>query len=180
MEKLAKLRFFCSHNCFQIFDSCVEPWGERTELDGLSREDASALLNRGWYRAGGGSIIYRTVADGNDHRIDVFRAPEAHIHEDADRILMHNLSLPSGKLVIFGLDSGETVEIGVGEYVVQCRAYSIGVEMPVDDDDLDDAAFLARNDLERYELILTRAKAEREGVVFGPVTLDSFYARRSM
>ncbi|HEY2585030.1 MAG TPA: hypothetical protein VGI81_04605 [Tepidisphaeraceae bacterium] len=181
MEQLAKLRFFCSHNCFEVFDSGVEPWGEPTEKDGLSSEEVGTLLDRGWYRGGGGSIVYRTVAHSNDHRIDVFRAPEAHIHEDADRVMVHNLSLPSGKLVIFGLDTGEQVNVGAGEYVLQCRAYHIGVDMPFDNEfRRDDAAFLTRDDLERYELILTPGRTEREGVVFGPATLDSFYARRSI
>jgi hypothetical protein len=178
MEHLATLRFFCSHNCFQVFDSGSEPWGEPTELDGRSPDESTELLDRGWYRGGHGSIVYRTVAHGNDHRIDVCRAPKTQINEDADRVMVHNLSLPSGTLVIFGLDVGERIHISPGEYVVQCRAYNLGVELPFDHCE-DDRVFLNRADLERYELILTRGAAEREGVVYGPPTLTPFYERRS-
>jgi hypothetical protein len=129
-----------------------------------------ALLLRGWYRRGR-CLAYRTLADGNDHRIDVYRASEIRINEDADRVMLHNLSVPSGTLTIFGLDVGEHVVVGAGDYVVQCRAYHLGVEMPYDQHLEDDAAFLAHDELERYELILVPGRTEREGVVFGPPTL---------
>jgi hypothetical protein len=170
-QRLATFRFFCSHNSFEVFDSDSKPWEDRwDELHGLSSEEKTAKLLRGWYRRSS-SIVYRTVAQGNDHRIDIYWESKLTVNEDADRVLFHNISLPSGKLRIFGLDCGETITLKPGEYVIQCRAFNLDIELPYDQSISDDE-FLRRDDLERYELILSPGTSEREGLILGFPSLD--------
>src|SRR5436305_14936014 len=98
MRRLKSFRFFCSHYCFQVFDSKEEPWGQPSEIDGLESDEATARIMRGWTRSGE-SIRYHTMSHGNDHRIDVYLAKTHTMPHDADRVLAHNLSLPSGTLM---------------------------------------------------------------------------------
>src|SRR3954449_12712920 len=100
MRHVARIRFFCSHNCFEVFDADYEPWGQPSEMDGLTPEGERQQLSRGFYRRGE-SVIYRTVAHGNDHRIDVYVATEHTVPSGVDRVLAQNINLPSGKLTIF-------------------------------------------------------------------------------
>ncbi len=177
MDRIATIRFFCSHNCFQVFDATLEPWDELSELGGLSSSAITAKLLRGWYRAGR-SLVYRTVADGNDHRIDVYHSPAEPLASPlADRVLVHNLLLPSGRLTIFGLDYGETISVAAGAYIIYCRAFNLGIEAPLGEARLPDDEFILREDLERYELVLVPGYTDREGVLCGPDTLEAFSSR---
>ncbi|HWE94297.1 MAG TPA: hypothetical protein VG269_10060, partial [Tepidisphaeraceae bacterium] len=170
MELLASFRFFCSHNSFDVSDASVEPWNEPSELDGLTLDERTARLTRGWYRQGR-SICFRTLVQSYDNRIDVFRATSHSLPRLADRVLAVNIGLPSGTLMIFGLDHGEQVSVGVGNYVLYCRAFNLGVEPPPEEPPLDDREFLLRDDLERFELVLVPGSVNQEGVIYGPQTL---------
>lgn len=175
MRRIAQLRFFCSQNSFLVFDASREPSNQSADLKKLS-SPRNAAQSRGWIRIGD-AIAFQTVARGNDHRIDIWRTPQLDVPKDADRVIQLNLSLPSGDLRIFSLDYGEIVELAAGDYILQCRAYNLGRELPEDAPPEDDAAFLKRDDLERYELVLAPGKAQEEGVISGPPTLEPFYAR---
>ena len=176
MERLTSFRFFCSHNCFEVFDGDAKPWEDWwSELHGLTSEEKTIKLLRGWYRKSS-SIVYRTVGQAYDHRIDVYRDSRLSVKEDADRVLLHNISFPSGKMTVFGLDYGETIALKPGDYVIQCRAFNLGVELPYDQSVPDDE-FLKRDDLERYELILTPGTNKREGLISGVASLDQIEPR---
>ena len=177
MRRIAQLRFFCGQNSFLVFDASREPPNQSTDLKQLS-SPRNASKSPGWLRIGD-AIAFQTVARGNDHRIDVWRTPELDLAKDADRVIQLNFSLPSGDLRIFSLDYGEIVELAASDYILQCRAYNLGRELPEDAPPEDDAAFLKRDDLERYELVLAPGKAQQEGVIFGPPTLEPFFARKA-
>lgn len=176
MRRIAQLRFFCSQNSFLVYDASREPSNQAADFKRLNSSH-SAAKSPGWFRVGN-AIVFQTVARGNDHRIDVWRTPELDVAKDADRVIQLNLSLPSGDLRIFSLDYGEIVELAAGDYILQCRAYNLGRELPEDAPPEDDAAFLKHDDLERYELVLAPGKAQQEGVIAGPATLESYYSRR--
>ncbi|HEX5241813.1 MAG TPA: hypothetical protein VFW23_01025 [Tepidisphaeraceae bacterium] len=176
MRRIAQLRFFCSQNGFLVYDASREPSNQSADLKKLSSPQ-NASKSPGWIRIGD-AIAFQTVAPSNDHRIDVWRTPQLDAPKDADRVIQLNLSLPSGDLRIFSLDYGEIVELAAGDYILQCRAYNLGRELPEDAPPEDDAAFLLRDDLERYELVLAPGKAQEEGVISGPATLDWFSSRR--
>lgn len=174
MRRIAQLRFFCSQNSFLVFDASREPPNQAAEYKKLGNAVKDTSKSPGWFRIGN-AISFQTVARGNDHRIDVWRTPELDVPKDADRVIQLNLALPSGDLRIFSLDYGEIVELAAGDYILQCRAYNLGRELPEDAPPEDDAAFLKRDDLERYELVLAPGKAQEEGAISGPPTLEPFY-----
>lgn len=170
MRRIAQLRFYCSQNSFLVYDASRKPSDSAADIKKLSNPQG-ASKSPGWFRIGD-AVVFQTVARGNDHRIDVWRTPELDAPKDADRVIQLNFALPSGDLRIFSLDYGEIVELAAGDYILQCRAYNLGRELPEDAPPEDDAAFLKRDDLERYELVLAPGKAQQEGVISGPPTLD--------
>ena len=170
MELRAKFQFFCSHYHFDLFDSLVEWWNE--PVDTPPKEE----FERGSFR-GGKVLVFRTLADLNNHRFDVFTADKHVVPEGVDRVMAYNIDVPSGKITVFSLDEGQTVEIGQGKYVVYCRAFNIARELSRNEN-LTDEQFLQRDDLERYELVFVPGAITQEGVVFGPRTLEPFYDRR--
>ena len=176
MHHVARFRFFCSHNSFDVFDSSIEPWKEVSEFLTLPRDQRVEQLKRGWYR-NRNAIVYRTLADGNDHRIDIFTADQHVVPPDADRVMAHNIDVPSGRVTVFSLDSGETVDIGTGKFILYLRAYNLGRELGFENDTLSEEEFLRRDDLERYELVFVPGNIKEEGVIFGPPTLEPFYSR---
>jgi len=170
MEHLATFQFFASHNAFDVYDSADEPWNEPSECDGLAAPEQTKILQRGWYRRGR-SIVYRTLVDSYVNRIDFYRSAVAPGRDEAERVLVHNLSVPSGAVTIFSLDSGETVNIGAGDYSVYCRAFNLGVDLELEEIDADPQAYFTRTDMERFELIFVPGRVEVEGLIHGRATL---------
>jgi hypothetical protein len=171
MERLASYCFFASHNSFDVFDAEITLWEEPSELDGLANAEQLARLERGWYRRGR-AICYRTLVDSYVNRIDVYRAAEPPAADGADRVLAHDLSLPSGVLTIFSLDYGETIAVGPGDYTVYCRAFNLGEDLALDELEMESDEYLKRLDLERFELILVPGYRGHAGVVYGPPKLE--------
>ncbi len=171
MKLLASFRFSCSHNAFDVSDAGVEPWREPSELDGLPLEAHLRFLQRGWYKRGR-SICFRTLVQSYDNRIDVLRSASHSVPPEADRVLAFNISLPSGTLMVLGLDHVEHVSVGAGDHTLYCRAFNLGVEPPPEAPLLDDGQFLRRNDLERFELVLVPGSVNQEGVIHGSHTLS--------
>ncbi|HUO08772.1 MAG TPA: hypothetical protein VM008_10760 [Phycisphaerae bacterium] len=169
MKNIAQFRFFCSHNAFDLYDAQNDPLDLPVDIN----FPTSKQLQLGWYRRGD-SICYRTVSWSNDHRIDITTSKSAPKLDKADRLLAHNLSFPTGQLTIFALDTGKSVSIKPGDYTVYCREFNLGLYTM---ERLLDRDFLARNDLERYQLILVPGSVKNQGVIAGPPTLEPFQKR---
>lgn len=79
----------------------------------------------------------------------------------------HALRLPTGHLCIHDHPEA-SMELRPGEYGLFLRAFNLGAESDVD---LPDDVFLAREDLERYELFVVPGASPSEGVIAGKPTL---------
>jgi hypothetical protein len=107
MQLTRRFRFFCSHYSFDVFDSLVELLREASEIHRVLRERRGD--QRGWYRTRN-MLMHCTLADLNDHRFDIYTADHHTMPPDADRVLAHNIDVPSGKVTVFSLDWGESTQ----------------------------------------------------------------------
>ena len=165
---LDRLTFSCSHNSFDVYDDALNPLdhddgGENGERD---TEAIRLSIERGCYRRGD-AVHFRTAADGNYHRFDVFLSDSVLVKGNADRLIGVNLALPTGRFTVFGLDQGHYIDVPAGDYALYLRTCNAGQE----DCDATDDDVIRRDDLERYEIILVPGRAGREGVLDGPGTV---------
>ncbi len=161
-RKLSTVRVFADNFQFYIYDPSKDPFEPMPALE----EPES---RRGWTR-NDNSIWYFTVGELNDHRVDIYLADAYEECPSAERLLVHNLSVKKA-LAVYDHEEESTVEVPSGDYAVYLRAFNLGVEEEGEDEDVEDDAFLLRDDLERYEIVLVPGSVETEGVIAGKPTL---------
>ena len=133
-------------------------------------EFSDDAVRRGWTRTDK-TLYYFTVGQLWSVRLDLFRADGPPQLDGAERVLSNSLRLPTGTLVVgnsIAADNVITLSLKPGTYSLFLRAFNLGVES---DKGLDDPSFLARTDLERYELFVVDGAASAEGVILGKPTL---------
>jgi len=168
MQQIAKFRIFASDYQFYICDP--DRATNESEMFGAVMNLTQADHERGWTRTSS-TITCFTIEDRNNHRIDIFVGKEYDGHNDATRVLCQTLNLSKGRLDIFCGPFPDEVEIHVppGDYSIYVRGFNFGVgtEKRIENNE----EFLARSDMERYEIVLVPGKAAKEGIVFGPEKL---------
>ncbi|MDR2440108.1 MAG: hypothetical protein LBE12_12170 [Planctomycetaceae bacterium] len=164
MKHVARFRLFADN--YQFYINAPNLITNPLEVFGAVISMTPADFERGWVKTNS-TITLFTVEDCNDHRIDVFVGEEYDGHGNAQRVLVHSLNLSRGILLIFcGTDAFETkIQVPAGCYSVYTRVFNIG--KGTDNFIEDDQQFLARDDIERYEIVLVPGSTEKEGVIFG-------------
>jgi hypothetical protein len=143
------------HAQFYVHDSSVNPFEPFPTIT-----DRESRL--GWTR-NDNSIWYSTAGQLWSYRLDIFVAAHPPLPGDSERMLAHNLDLPTGNLVVHE-QPGCSIFLRPGSYSIYLRAYNLGCET---DEELPDPEFLAREDLERYELFIVPGVTQNEGVISG-------------
>ena len=148
-------RIVADHAQFYVYDSSLNPFEPFPTI--TERE-----CRLGWTR-NDNSIWYFTASQLWSHRLDIFVAPDPPAPGDSERMLAHNLDLPTGNLEVHE-QPGCSIFLRPGAYAIYLRAYNLGRQT---DEELPDSAFLARDDLERYELFVVPGVTQTEGVISG-------------
>jgi len=148
-------RIVADHAQFYVHDSSLNPFEPFPTV--TERE-----CRLGWTR-NQNSIWYFTASELWSHRLDLFVVTDSPGPGVADRMLVHNLDLPTGNFVVHE-QPGCLLSVRPGSYSIYVRAYNLGCET---DEDLPDVEFLGRTDLERYELFLVPGFTQEEGVISG-------------
>lgn len=162
-ELVSTTRLLADHGQFYAFDRSANPYEPLPEI-------TAETVRRGWTR-NRHAIYYFTVGRLWDYRLDLYRSRGSVELDGAQRLLAHNLTLPSGELVVGNPIASENVaslSVTPGDYALYLRAFNLGAEA---EEDLDDELFLARSCLERYELIVAQGATRSEGVIEGDATL---------
>ena len=161
VKKLNAVRVFADNFQFYVYDPSKDPFEPMPEID-------DEQSKRGWTR-NENSIWYFTVGELNDHRVDIFLGDTFQENSEAERLLVHNLSIESGSFAIYDHEEDSKVEVPAGDYAVYLQAFNLGVED--DDEELEDEEFFKRDDLERYEILLIPGLVDQEGVIAGKPAL---------
>jgi hypothetical protein len=156
------LALLADHNQFHAHDSSVK--------DDTLPEFSDDAGRRGWTRTDK-TIYYFTVGQLWRVRLDLYRGEGPPPLDEAERVLGHTIRLPTGNLVVGNSIAAKnviTLSLKPGNYSLFLRAFNLGVES---DEHLDNPSFLARSDLERYELFVVDGATSAEGVIFGKPSL---------
>ena len=142
---LSGFRVFADHYQFYLHDESVEPYEVDEQWNDLAVARGSI--------AGKSVIHIGTKAHLNDHWIDIFAGspPDGH---DAEIVHKLSLDLPSGRLKLSTMSpdpSDPVFNFAPGNHQLTILGFNRGMEDDASHE-LDDAAFSARRDLERYEV----------------------------
>ena len=163
MNKVFSGRIFADHYQFYISDAKADLFEK--SLDWMADDRAK----RG-YISNGKTVYIGTRADLNDHWLNVYLSDRQPDFDDCERALAFNIVIESGQIVIASpIDDIALIDILAGDYVVYVLAYNLGVDqssLNEADEDLNDAEFEQRTDLERYGIVLVPG-IQHEGVVKG-------------
>jgi len=151
---LARLRIFADNYQFVLYDFEANPFEPLPEINKRTSE-------QGWTRTQHALWIF-TRAHGNDHRIDVRLSARYDPDPAAMRQTVFNLRLPTGTLALFEHPEHVRFRVPPGDYMIYCRAYNLGSEGD-SEVELPDDEFFKHDEWERYEVVLVRGVADREG-----------------
>jgi hypothetical protein len=157
MNKILARSIFADHYQFYIYDSTEDYWKSLGDWpDGTS--------SRG-YMSSERAVGIGTVADLNNHWLEVYLSNIAPDLEECARALAFNFSITSGILSILGLADEEESKINIenGDYVLYILAYNLGVDCR----EMDDEKIEQMTDIERYQIVLVPGRTENEGVIKG-------------
>jgi hypothetical protein len=158
MKKLGGCRIFADHYQFYLLDSKADPFENIPEWS----EDTVKL----GYVANEKVLQIKTYAHLNDHWVDVFLSDSTPAKNGAEKVLTVDLLIESGRLLIMSPididDEIYSVQVPAGKYTVHVFVRNIGRDKftqdgitETEDDELTDNEIEARDDLERYEIVLT-------------------------
>ncbi len=161
-ELITTIRLNADHGQFYAFDAAADPYQPLPEISDLT-------VRQGWTR-NQQAIYYFTVGEFWDFRLDLWRAAVRPPLENAERLLAHSISLPTGQLRVGNPIGGSLASLSItpGDYSLYLRAFNLGQEAA---NDLADDEFFGRLDLERYELFVVPGPSPSEGLVAGRATL---------
>ncbi len=161
MEKeLGAERVFASH--YQIV-ICDDPARSITDEENWNDEK----VRRGF--AGGVSFrLVGTVADLNDHWVELVASDEPPVLKDWQRVTCVHFRSSSGEIHITSVVSIEpdiSAEVGKGDYAVYVAGQNLGVDQlsHEEDHDLSDEDFASRRDLEWYRIFVVPGVPREEG-----------------
>ena len=165
MKRVATFRLFADNYQFYIVDP--DRSGSASSMFGAVMQLTQADSERSWTRTDPSITIF-TFEDCNDHRVDIFVGKEYDGHGDAQRVFVFPLRLSKGQMDITdGMGPTENrIQVPSGEYAVYVRSFNLG--KGIEDFIEKNEDFLARDDMERYEIVLVPGKPDQEGVIFGP------------
>jgi hypothetical protein len=157
MNKILSRSIFADHYQFYVYDS-TERWWETVA------DWSDESLRRG-YLSSGRSIHLGTVADLNNHWLEVYLSSNIPDLDECERALAFNFSITSGILSILGLADEEESKINVenGDYVLYILAFNLGVDCR----EMDDEKLEQMTDIEKYKIILVPGRINNEGVIKG-------------
>lgn len=150
-------RLFADHQQFHIFDAAFDHYGD-PRLDwitGPRREFGYLAVER--------AIYVSTVAAFNTHRLRVYLDDEP--PQGYERVFSATLSV-RGEAIVFSAPSNTpdddlVVPLAAGDYLVRICSRNLGTdELSVcgdRDEPLDDDEFLARDDIESYDVFVCRS-----------------------
>jgi hypothetical protein len=140
-----RLLVFADHYQFCLYDAAHDPFtpfpsfGEKEQKEGCSVSKHA--------------IWYFTRAHRNLHRVDIGIANSPVHGSTAERMLVHRLEAPSGRVAIYQHEEKSDLNLAPGTYSIYTTAYNLGKEKQPGES-ADDHELLQRDDLERYEIVI--------------------------
>jgi len=159
MNKIGKCRVFADHYQFYILDKGADPFTDMPDWT----DDA---INNG-YICKSNVIHVGTKAHLNDHWVEIYLSEDHPNTSNYDKFVKTEINISSGILSIMGpVDADDEVyniEILPGEYLIYIFTMNIGADQfstgeinEPNDKEMTDEEIEAREDIERYKIVLVR------------------------